>query len=138
MTLLFYAGMDKNEHKRFRDICSTHVRNYMLTYFDYRGERGEDYFLKSLDQIGMWRPDARLFLDSGAFSAFTLGQPISIDEYMQFLTKYEDQFFMYASLDNKSDQKETYDNFRALRANGFRPAAVWHGIGSPIELLEEY
>jgi hypothetical protein len=138
MTLLYAAGMDKNEHRRFRESCAKHVRNFMLTYFDYRGIKGQKYWLDSIDQLGMWRPDARLFLDSGAFSAFTLGQPISLDEYMRFLELFEDQFYMYASLDNKADQAETYANYKQLRKSGFNPAPVWHAIGGPEAYLEEY
>jgi hypothetical protein len=138
MTLIYAAGMDKNEHRRFRESCAKYVQNFMLTYFDYRGEKGQKYWLDSVDQIGMWRPDARLFLDSGAFSAFTLGQPISLDEYMKFLELYEDQFYQYASLDNKADQKETYENYQQMRKSGFNPAPVWHAVGGPEAYLEEY
>jgi len=138
MPLLFNAGMDKNEHKRFRDYVAEYNQNFMLTFFDFMGSRGLDYFIKSMDQIGMWRPDARLFLDSGAYSAWTQGRLLSIDDYMEFLELFEDQFYQYASLDNKADQKETYDNLQTLRRNGYNPSPVWHAVGGSAEYLEEY
>lgn len=130
--------LDKNEHKRFKDYVANYAQNFMLTFFDYRKLAGEKYFIKSMDQVGMWRPDARLFLDSGAYSAFTQGDILSLDEYMAFLEVYEDQFWQYANMDNKADQKETYENLQTLRRNGFNPSPVWHAIGGPALYLEEY
>ena len=41
----------------------------------------------------------KIFIDSGAYSAFTRGIKIDIDEYISFLNKYHSSFDLYASLD---------------------------------------
>lgn len=139
MPLLFYAGMDREEYRRFMPYSQEYVKNVLYTYYDFTEHQGkEKYFIEAMDQIGMWQPDARIFLDSGAYSAYTNNVPLSLDDYAQFLEKYEDQFFICASMDDKSDQRATYDNYLALRKAGYTVAPVWHALGGDVGTLREY
>lgn len=138
MTELFAAGLDKNEFRRFREFAPALNQNFLHTFADFREERGKKYFIELMDQTGMWRPDARIFLDSGAYSAWRSGVPITLDDYMRFLEMFEDQFVIYASLDDKNDQAKTVSNYQALRSAGFTPAPVWHAIGGEADVLQDY
>lgn len=57
----------------------------------------------------------RLIADSGAFSAYTQGVEITLDEYAAWLKRWRDRFFWCASLDVFGDPEATLTNFRTLR-----------------------
>ncbi len=70
-------------------------------------------------------PNSDIFVDSGAFSAYTRNKKIDIDEYITFLNTYHDRFSLYASLDVIPDytsfesvqqsSKDTWNNFVYMR-----------------------
>jgi len=78
-----------------------------------------------------------IFMDSGAFSAKSLGEPISIKEYMQFLRKWLDHIDIYANLDVIGDAKGTMSNQRIMESEGFKPLPVFH-THEPITVLRQY
>jgi len=77
----------------------------------------------------------RIFADSGAFSALTQGAVISIEEYAEWLTRFEHLFAVYANLDVIGDAEATLRNQRWLEARGFKPLPVYH-MGEPWEFLD--
>lgn len=87
------------------------------------------------------------FIDSGAFSAYSKGQPVTLDEYSKFLDKYHDQIDVYANLDSIPKQMtpeareqaamETLANQQYLESFGLKPLPVFH-MGEPYEYLESY
>jgi len=83
----------------------------------------------------------RLFADSGAFSAWTLGLEIDIDAYIAWLHKWNRFFDCYANLDVRGDLKGTKENQRILEEAGLEPLPVYHA-GEPFayfeELIEKY
>lgn len=42
---------------------------------------------------------SKLFIDSGAWSAHSKGKEVNIDDYINFLNKYDDYLYIYAELD---------------------------------------
>jgi hypothetical protein len=74
----------------------------------------------------------RIFLDSGAFSAYTLGQTISIDEYCQYILenddiiRYEDGILMASVLDDIGDERITYENQKYMESKGVKPLPTFH------------
>lgn len=79
--------------------------------------------------------DRRLFLDSGAFSAFTRGETIDIDKYCDFIKKYEHHIETYAGLDVIGDYQATRRNIEYMESRGLHPLPTFHH-GSPYEELE--
>ncbi len=75
-------------------------------------------------------PHEKIFLDSGAFTAFTLGKQVNIEEYMKFIIKYREHIETYATLDVIGDWKGTVKNTDYMEAKGFHPLPVFH-FGSP-------
>ena len=78
-----------------------------------------------------------LFLDSGAFSAFTKGIEIKIEDYIQFIkdnTKYID---IYANLDVIGDAEATWQNQKIMEAAGLSPIPCFHA-GEEWRYLERY
>jgi len=67
-----------------------------------------------------------LFLDSGAFSAWSQGKEIKIQEYIDFIKKHEDVIDVYANLDVIGDAKATWKNQQIMEDAGLNPLPVFH------------
>jgi hypothetical protein len=86
---------------------------------------------------------AQIFLDSGAFSAFTLGVKLSVDDYVNYIERNwdiircEDGVWMASVLDGIGDADETWRNQLAMEARGFKPLPCFHA-GEPEHYLERY
>lgn len=89
---------------------------------------------KTCDTFGI---GLNLFIDSGAYSAFTSGKPIQVEDYAKYLGEHKDIATLYANLDviggtiEQNDANQTY-----LEERGFSPAPVHH-FGEPMEWLSE-
>lgn len=68
--------------------------------------------------------DMDVLIDSGAFSAFKSGKPISIEEYQAFLDRTHPA--QYMNLDVIGDWRATLENQHYLEARGYHPIPVWH------------
>lgn len=77
------------------------------------------------------------FLDSGAFSALSQNEPISVVEYGKFLLKYKDSVDCYANLDVIGDATATYANQKYLEGLGLKPIPCFH-YGEPFSWLKKY
>ena len=109
----------------------------LRSYFEWRGFTGH-----TLDIYG--RP---FFLDSGAFSAYSQGNPIEIEDYINFVKKYESQLDVYANLDaipkemtreaRKVAAAETLKNQTLMEEAGLKPIPVFH-MGEPWPYLKHY
>lgn len=80
------------------------------------------------------KPD--VFADSGAFSAWSLGGSVNVDEYGDWLLKWKEHFTLYANLDVKGDVEAGLRNQRRLESRGLSPIPVWHS-GEPWSVLED-
>jgi len=73
-----------------------------------------------------------VFLDSGAFSAYTLGVTIDLPGYCDYIKKnadilrYEDNSVMASVLDGIGDPQKTYENQLAMESLGVRPLPCFH------------
>lgn len=78
-----------------------------------------------------------LFLDSGAFSAWTQKTTIDIQEYILFIKKHEKVITIYANLDVIGDAEATWKNQQIMEKAGLSPVPVYH-MREPISYLEKY
>jgi hypothetical protein len=81
-------------------------------------------------------PVPEVFLDSGAFSAATLGEAIDIGEYAAYIERNAPYISLYANLDVIGDHEKTLANQRYLEERGLKPMPVFHAH-EPWEVLEE-
>ena len=79
----------------------------------------------------------RIMLDSGAFSAWTRGAVIDIDQYAEFILKHQDIFEIAVNLDVLNDGKASYDNWKYLRSKGCNVMPVYH-LSTNRKYLERY
>lgn len=87
-----------------------------------------------------------IFLDSGAFSAWTQGVEIDIQEYIKFIKEHEDILEVYANLDvigldgsqpNRITAEKTLENQKIMEKAGLSPLPCFH-FGEPFEFLQYY
>ena len=78
-----------------------------------------------------------LFLDSGAFSAFTQGVEIDIYEYCSFIKKNKKYIETYAVLDVIGSAEKTWENQRIMEKAGLSPLPCFH-FGEDIKWLKKY
>lgn len=67
-----------------------------------------------------------VFLDSGAYSAFTQKLHIDVSDYGDFLLKNGKNFTVYANLDVIGDDKASDENLHILESLGLKPLPVFH------------
>lgn len=86
---------------------------------------------------------AKVFLDSGAFSAWTLGATMSLPDYCEYIKtnmdilRVEDGDVMASVLDGIGDPLQTWRNQYEMELRGVRPLPCFH-FGEPEEYLEHY
>ena len=91
----------------------------------------------------MRNDNAKVFIDSGAFSAWTLGTTIDLPKYCQWLhenediVRFEDGDMMASVLDGIGDPLQTYRNQLEMEAYGIRPLPCFH-FGEDERYLEYY
>lgn len=66
----------------------------------------------------------RLMLDSGAFSAFHIGEKIDLTEYCAFIEEWKPWLWEYVALDVVGDKAATMRNLTAMVARGLKPMPV--------------
>jgi len=74
-----------------------------------------------------------LTVDSGAYTAYTQGKVIDIDEYIDFLQQNIGSIDHYVNLDVIGDGPASYANYRYMTRAGLNPIPVWH-----LETEKEY
>ena len=106
------------------DSCVDRLESYHYigkqTYVDKIRERGD-----------------KVFLDSGAFSAFTLGKHIDLPAYCDYIKRNSDIILMASVLDGIGDPLKTYQNQIAMEELGTRPLPCFH-YGEDERYLEYY
>lgn len=103
------------------------------------------------------RPECRnkLFVDSGAFSAWTLGKKIDVDDYINFLNDNDDYITLAASVDTipgkprsseipsgeeiVASAQDTWDNYLYMRKklNNKDMLVYTYHAGEPVRFLEQ-
>ena len=67
-----------------------------------------------------------LFLDSGAYSAFTRGVMIDLDVYIAFVHEHKALLTTYANLDVIGDPTKTWENQQEMERQGLKPLPCFH------------
>ena len=78
-----------------------------------------------------------LFLDSGAFSAWSQKTEIDIQEYIKFIKRNEKYIDVYANLDAIGDPQQTWKNQMIMEEAGLSPLPCFH-LNEDYEWLNKY
>lgn len=95
------------------------------------------HYFKNIDIAEMQTWGLRMIGDSGAFSAFSKGAEITIDEFAKWGHQWKDNLAWIASLDVIGDPKATYRNYVSLREKGLDVIPTVH-YGADPETLDVY
>ena len=102
------------------------------------------HYVGSQRKVDEMRADgAQIFLDSGAFSAFTTNKPINIDEYARYVLENEDIIekvdgvLMASVLDGIGDAQQTLNQQAYLEKKGVTTLPCYH-FSEPLEYLDYY
>jgi hypothetical protein len=129
------AGQRHDEKLTEREREIVNSLPHVLESYHYVGKQ---VYVDQMRQNG-----AKVFLDSGAFSAHTLGVQLSIEEYCNYIHKnldiirVEDGNLMASVLDGIGDPLQTYRNQLEMEARGVRPLPCFH-FGEDERYLEYY
>lgn len=133
----YRAGGDSGRYAKLTDYEKKVVDAvpHLLESYHYIGKQ------RFLDAIRM--DGVSVFLDSGAFSAFTLGVEIDLPTYCEYiksnmdLWRVEDGTVMASVLDGIGDPLKTYRNQLHMEALGAKPLPCFHA-GEDERYLEYY
>lgn len=131
----YMRGQDRYEKLNERERDIVHSLPNILESWHYVGKQ------RFVDD--MRRENAKIFLDSGAFSAWTLGVTLSVAEYCAYIDRNRDilrvdgNSIMASVLDGIGDPLQTYRNQLEMEARGTRPLPCFHK-GEDERYLEYY
>lgn len=114
-----------NEHEK----KERHRAEWMLESYHYIHNP------KYVDEIK--KDNLKVFLDSGAFSAFTTGIDVDITAYCDYCKRYEEVIDVASVLDGIGDPLKTWQNQQEMERQGVRPLPCFH-YGEPLEYLYHY
>ena len=85
------------------------------------------HYVNNQAKVDAMRADGvKVFLDSGAFSAYTQGVKINIDEYCNYIHKNSDIIDIASVLDAVGDPSATLNNQAIMEENGCKPLPCYH------------
>lgn len=118
-----YARLTDAERTQ-RDSCENYLESY-------------HYIHKESAVAKIRRDGVRVFLDSGAFSAFTQGVQVDIGKYCDYIHRNADIIEVASVLDAIGDAEGTWRNQEEMERRGTSPLPCFH-YGEPTEVLDYY
>lgn len=102
----------------------------ILVAYPYMGEAIINELSKGKDRI-------RFLLDSGSFTADSIGKEIKLDDYCRFIDSLPVKPWRYFSLDVIGDPEKTRRNYEIMLERGYDPIPIFTQ-GDEIESLEYF
>ena len=90
--------------------------------------------IKGLKACG---PALRFLLDCGAYTAWSSGNPVNLDEYCRFLENPPVPLWRYFALDVIGDGDATLRNYETMLKRGFNPLPIFTP-GDPLAVMDRY
>ena len=129
---------------------STYLKIHLAAYYNGRANIFEipdyPYILESYHYIGhkekmhqriLQDAPRKIFLDSGAFSMFTQGVEIPLEEYADYVRTHQDIVDVASVMDGIGDPQKTYENQLLLEDMGISVLPCFH-YGEDTRYLEYY
>lgn len=96
------------------------------------------HYVNSQPKVDAMRKDGvKVFLDSGAFSAYTQNVTINLDKYCEYIKTNSNIVDFASVLDSVGDPARTYSNQRDMERNGCAALPCYH-YGEPEHYLTRY
>lgn len=130
-------GKSSNIYAKLTDAEKWHRDHHPYILESYHYIHKESYVEKIRGD------NLKVFLDSGAFSAFTKGTEIDLPAYCDYVKRNHDIIecvdgtYLFSVLDGIGDPLKTYQNQMAMESHGVRPLPCFH-YGEDERYLEWY
>lgn len=102
----------------------------MISYAYWKRRDPEESIMK------YYREKPHVMIDSGAFSAWSQGVQISLDDLLRYYNQYDHFLEEFVGLDDLTDDAITVANNRYMKLRGRETIPVFH-FGEPLKYLEE-
>lgn len=139
---LFLVGPEKEVI--MKETVENLKSNMLFNYID--GKKATDKYMEKLQP-------QKLFIDSGAFSAWTKGKVIDVDEYINWINQRSDFIDLYGQIDVipgdirhgatpdqvKEAAQATWENYLYMRPKMVKPEGLLYTfhVGEPYDYLRE-
>jgi len=117
-----YLAGERSRSNAHENLWFKFVRRRLFSYFYH----GFETNTPSKEVLEAKERTADLFLDSGAFSAFTKKAVISVERYADFVRETRGMWTVCSSLDAIGDAEQSYAYFKELRTLGADVCPVFH------------
>lgn len=110
------------------------LKRKLFSYYYHGAQQDNKPTKEIMDTLGVTKD---LFLDSGAFSAFTKGAELSLEAYAEYIHASDGIWTCMSNLDDiKGNSQLTYDNQKALESMGCPVCPVYHAREDPKWLMK--
>lgn len=132
------GGPNQTEIKYLRNFYKYRLYSYVVLAMPEFGQLRNllNKIKKFLHMNRTAKNPVKLFLDSGAFSAWSKGAEIKIEEYIQFIKDNKEYIDMYSNLDVIGSAEGTWKNQKIMEKAGLSPIPVYH-YGEDIKWLKK-
>lgn len=118
----FFVTVGKKNPIEIQVIKELKPAALLLSFFYWKNfDLGE--FIK---EIG-YTP--KILFDSGAYSSYTSGKEVELQQYVSCIKKNNKYIWRYISLDKLGDDKKSFDAFMEMKEMGLNPVPVFHYMG---------
>lgn len=131
-----WGTAENQERWMINQSLSGRLLSYYAIAFNQAESRRSFNFYKNEREFVM-ENECSIFLDSGAFSAWSKGVKIDIDEYISFIKQHQEYLTYYAVLDVIGDPDKTYENQKYMEKQGVSPIPCYH-YGEDVSWLKRY
>ena len=112
------------------------AKNCLFSFYAFFRSSNTKRGLRILEEYIEDNREMDLFMDSGGYSAFTVGAEINLDLFCEVINKHKHRLKVYAQLDAIGDPVKTKENLEYMESKGLTPLPVFH-YGSDFDILRE-
>lgn len=132
------------------DYCIEHKIALMLSYYADKNSAYKNFLEPRKKRLEQGLENGKLFMDSGAFTAWTKGAVINVDEYCKYINEYGEYVDHFGQLDTipkvgasitetAEAARKTLDNYFEMISKVKYPEKITYTfhVGEPEEILRE-
>ena len=133
--MIIYFAATEDFVRRYKSDLG--VSNFLIAYPALKNPKVFGAWLKYAGLGKNKHKDKKIFLDSGAFSAFNSGMKITFYEYLDFVERFHKYFDYVATLDVIRDPEASMQNYKDMLRAGYNTIPAWH-YPEPVEWFDKY
>ncbi len=121
--IFYFAAAEQRSHRI--QLTTGGAKSVLMVVWNHFKD---DTFWEGIDRCSF----KDIFIDSGAWSAWSRGVEINIQEYCDWIKRHRKRITTYANLDVIGDYRETRRNQKYMERQGLKPIPIFH-LARPAE-----